>query len=376
MDSMDADRITIPSDNLASLRALTATMGAVGLVHQVRIVVDSNWVLRDLGFLVAYRSGSSARSALQEAIASGTVVAYAPHKLREEVGSHLPKLARDIGVEETRVWEEWRSYQNVLNFSAPHAASPDQWKALRDPTDLPFVYLYENIGAEAILTDDRAIRDSGARVISLDVILSLRNYARAAAPEMTIKIAGSIVVFAGVETIRLVAGALRAIYEGFVGLPRGAQVILLVAGLLVVAQPKTRNLLMDGLRSVSSRAVRSASVLAPVLMHLASSLAEHQERAAESWTATGFARARRYPARLVAYAVCLTASEPMTLDEIASRMREAGYSSRNNEFSSYLRRILRSDPRFLQSESGLWSVSRQTSSTPTGRRPATNQEGY
>ena len=373
---MEAGQISIPSDNLASLRRLTAALGAVGLVHQVRIVVDSNWVLRDLGFLVAYRRNPSARTALREAIASGTVVAYAPHQLGEEVSGHIPKLARDLGVEETRVWEEWRSYQSVLNFSEPDAASSDQWKALRDPTDLPFVYLYENIGAEAILTEDRAIRDSGARVISLDVILSLRDYSRAAAPEMTIKLAGSVVLVAGVETIRLVAGALRAIYEGFVALPKGAQVTLLVAGLLLVAHPKTRNLLMDALRSVSSRAVRSASLLAPILMQLASSLAEYQERAEERWTATGLSRAPSYPARLVAYAVCLAASEPMTIADIASRMREAGYVSRASDFRSYLRRILRSDPHFLQSDSGLWSVSRQTRVAPTGRWPATNHEGY
>src|SRR3990172_5403997 len=269
---MEAAHISVPSDNLASLRRLTASMGVAGLIHQVRIVVDSNWVLRDLRWLVAGRRDPSVRSALQEVIASGTVVAYAPSKLRDEVEDHIPDVAWDVGVEEAQVREEWQNYQRALRISEHDVPNSERWNELRDPTDLPFVYLYGNIGADAILTADSAIRDSGARVANLDVVLHLRDYSRAAAPEMTIKLGGTVALVVGVEAIRLLAGTLRTIYRGFAGLPKESIIALLVTGLLIAAHPRTRNLIMDGMRSVSFRALQPASLLAPVFTQLVSTL--------------------------------------------------------------------------------------------------------
>ena len=119
---MDAGKLNIPSDNLALLRGLMAAMGIVGVVHQVRIVVDSNRVLRDLRWLLGGRRDPSARSALQDAMASGTVVAHAPNALMDEVGEHIPELAQELGIEESRVWWEWEDYQKALHFSEPDAA--------------------------------------------------------------------------------------------------------------------------------------------------------------------------------------------------------------------------------------------------------------
>lgn len=350
--------LKIPSDNLASLRKLIAAMGIVGVVHQVRVVVDSNWVLRDLRWLLGSRSNPAARTAFQEVLASGTLVAYAPNALMTEVQEHIPDLARALGIEENRVWECWESYQTDLHFSKPDMARASQWSSLRDPSDLPFVYLYGNVGAEAILTADNDIRDSTAKVVNLDVVLSLRDYSRAAAPEMTIKLGGALVLVAGIETLHVAIGTLKAIYGGITNLPRGAQVILLIVGILAAAHPKARNLLMDGLRSISARAMESASLLAPALIRLASDLAEFQERAQRSWAATGLSTERRYPARLVAYAVCLAASQPLGADEIERRMRVAGYKSVAREFRSYLVRVIRDDPRFEEIHPGLWRVTR------------------
>jgi len=128
--------------------------------------------------------------------------------------------------------------------------------------------------------------------------------------------------------------------------------------MLAAAHPKSRNLIMDGLRSMSARAMQSAALLAPALVRLASDLAEFQERAQRSWAATGLSTEPRYPARLVAYAVCLAASQPLGADEIERGMRAAGYRSVARDFRSYLVRVIRSDPRFEEVQPGLWRVSR------------------
>lgn len=345
--------LKVPSDNLASLRELIAAMKMAGVIHQVRVIVDSNWVLRDLRWLLSRRRDPVARTAFQEVLASGTVVAYAPNVLKAEVEEHIPELAQDLGIEENKVWECWEGYLPPLHFSETHATSPI---SLRDPSDLPFVYLYGNVGAEAILTADNDIRDSTAKVVNLDVVLSLRDYSRAAAPEMTVKLGGALILIGGIEALRLVAATLRVICRGITNLPRGAQVILLILGTLAVVHPRSRDWIMDGLRSLSARAAQGASLLAPAFLRLASDLAELQERAQSSWAATGLSSTRRYPARLVAYAVCLAASEPLAVDEIERRMRAAAYHSEARSFRSYLVRIMRDDPRFQEVRQGLWRV--------------------
>lgn len=347
--------LIVPSDNLGPLRDLMAAMGMVGVVHQVRVVVDSNWVLRDLRWLVGKRTSPEARTAFQEVLDSRTVVAYAPHTLRQEVERHIPQLASDLRVDGELVWEHWQDYQASIHFlDATPLAQPER---LRDPSDEPFIYVYGIVGAEAILSSDKDLRDSTARVVNLDVVLSLRDYTRAAAPEMTIKLGGAVILVAGIQTMRLAVDGLRAVYQGVAKLPLEVKAVLLVLGVLAVAHSKTRTVIVDGLRSMSARAIQGAALLAPVLATLGSDLGLQQERAQRSWGATGFSGGRRHPARLVAYAVCLAASEPLGLGEIEQRMRAAGYSSAARRFRPYLLRVLRGDPRFTEVRPRFWALS-------------------
>ncbi len=353
-NSTSADLI-VPSDNLGPLRDLMAAMGMVDVVHQVRVVVDSSWVLRDLRWLVGTRTSPEARTALQEVLDSRTVMAYAPNTLRQEVERHIPQLASDLRVNEEQVWEHWRDYQASIHFlNAPSSPQPER---LRDPTDEPFIYVYAIVGAEAILSSDKDLQDSTARVVNLDVVLSLRDYSRAAAPEMTIKLGGAVILVAGIQTIRLAVDGLRAIYRGFARLRLEVKAVVLVLGVLAAAHSKTRTAIADALRSMSARAIQAAALLAPVLASLGSDLGLQQERAQGSWEAAGFSGGPRRPARLVAYAVCLAASEPLPVDVIELRMRAAGYKSAARRFRPYLLRVLRSDPRFTEVQPGLWAPS-------------------
>ncbi|MCL4466903.1 MAG: hypothetical protein M1389_12915 [Chloroflexi bacterium] len=338
----------------------------VGVVHQVRVVMDSSWVIRDLRWLVGTRTSPAARTAFQEVLDSQTVIAYAPKVLRHEVEKHIPQLAWDLRVDEEQVREHRQKYQASIHFlNTPSSPRPE---FLRDPTDEPFIYVYATVGAEAILSSDKDLQDSTARVVNLDVVLSLRDYARAAAPEMTVKLGGTVVLVAGIHAIRLAVDGLRGMYRGFVSLPLEIRAILLVLAVLAATHSKTRTTIVDGLRSMSARAIEAATLLAPFLARLASDLALQQEEAQGNWEATGFPGSRRYSARLVAYAVCLAASEPLWVGKIEQRMRAAGYRPAARRFRPYLLRVLRGDPRFTEVRPGLWTLSPpDRPSVPTGR---------
>jgi len=117
MDSMRSDDLVWLSELLDSLGELNAAVrAAFGSLIRVRAVLDTNLVLGDLKSLVVERQNPAARTAAQEAIAAGTVIAYAPEFLRHEVEKHLPALAEQTNRPLEEFEREWSSYQKPIRF--------------------------------------------------------------------------------------------------------------------------------------------------------------------------------------------------------------------------------------------------------------------
>jgi len=142
MDSMRSDDLVWLSELLDALGELNAAVrAAFGSLIRVRAVLDTNLVLGDLKWLVVERQNPAARTAAQEAIASGTVIAYAPEFLRHEVEKHLPALAEQTDRPLEEFEREWSSYQKPIRFvpvSVTDAVAESAHRNLRDPNDLPF----------------------------------------------------------------------------------------------------------------------------------------------------------------------------------------------------------------------------------------------
>jgi hypothetical protein len=66
----------------------------------------------------------------------------------------------------------------VFCRETPVSTDPARRLAGRDPRDLPYVYLQENLSAEAILTSDKDIIQTGSPAVDGALILDLREYAR------------------------------------------------------------------------------------------------------------------------------------------------------------------------------------------------------
>jgi hypothetical protein len=65
---------------------------------------------------------------------------------------------------------------------------------------------------------------------------------------------------------------------------------------------------------------------------------------------------RRIPLKTIAISVCLAAGTPLTLSEIQRRVLLNGYKTKSKYFTTYLRRIMIKDERFILYKDGCWTV--------------------
>jgi predicted nucleic acid-binding protein len=350
-------RPLVPSDTLAALRELVFLRANVDL-RQVILVIDTNIVLRDLRWLVSRRRTPTARTTLQELIASETVIAFAPCALRTEVLEHVPEIALDLGVSEEELRQAWQEYEKGLHFYSVKPPADIDLRLALDPDDLPFLHLYQLVGASAVYTLDKHLPAMGAQVINPDVVLALRDYARAASLELTLKVGGGVVITAGIETIRPLVDILKATAGGFANFPKPAQFGLLFLGVLALAHPMSRKSIADGLQALPRPTTDSIAALAQGLLTCAETLAVARTKGDQSWKLVEAAlqTPRRTPARVSAFAVCLAANKPLSISEIEVGMRQAGYQSKSNSSQAYLRKVLRRDETFIEGPAGYWSV--------------------
>jgi predicted nucleic acid-binding protein len=363
MNELDK-KIAIPSVHLAGLRELAFSLpqfsAAFRGLHQVRLVIDSNIILQELIWLTKRRANPAATTDLQEAIASGTVIAYAPPQLREEVEKHFSRIASEQGIPEERLYAAWECYQKGLNFCDAEPA--EKLRVInpgRDPSDLPFIYLCAQVGAAAVVSNDKDIQAMGAATIRLDVMVHLREYARAKTIEVSISFGGTV-LFIGIGTaaVELIAKLVPTMAQGFARLPGWLKLVLFIGTAVAVCHPKSRAAVVDGWHAVTRKVASVVSPLAPVLIEFMRAYQEEQKKAAESWAQVQekLPLAKRVPLRNHVYAVCAAAKKPLLLEEIARKVRIGGYRSQARDFCSYLRRIMRQDPRFIKCVDGRWTI--------------------
>jgi predicted nucleic acid-binding protein len=365
ISARDGSAPLIRSDALAQLReianALPSLASIFGKIPVVHVVVDANVVLADLMILAQPRRKSGVRTILQELEASGTVCLFAPTKLREELERHLPTIARQRGFDLAQLRGLWADYEAILRYFEPDPAVLTEAERVGDPDDLPYAHLRSQLGARAVYSRDQDLRQMGAPVVQLEVFLSLRDYTRAASIELTIKFGLSVAVFAGVGAISAALAATRAFAKLLLRLPTGAQVAVGSGVALLLIYPKTRAHIMSAVRTTPAFLRQAGTALAPILLEMAR---QHAVATAALGRADALlpTQSRRPALRVRVRAVCVASRRPLTSAEIARHVREEGYLPRSQNPSAYLRRMLRTDDRFLEIERDRWTVRREVRS--------------
>lgn len=354
--------VLAPSDDLSNLRELIISIpyfkGMFDILPQLRFVIDSNIILRDLVWLVRSRRSKDARTSLQEAIDSGTLIAFAPQKLRKEILKHLPRRAEEENIPKKLLLEEWRKYEKYLRFCADSELIDDVVPQVVDPDDLPFICLYNQIGATAVISEDSHISAMGARTVGLDVIITIRNYARAKSVEVTIKL-GSL-TFTGI-----LAGTIITAIPSFIRvcsrLPTWLLSGLLACMAVLILHPQGREAIKKFLHTASNKIQTIGSELQPLFNELIETLRNESLKAEDALKSISnvVSPSRRVTLKQVVYSVCLAAKSPLTVGEIEKMVFLNGYVSKSKRFAAYLRRVISQDQRFVRCDDGCWTITRK-----------------
>jgi len=353
---------SIPSDNLLHLRELFINwqpfFRLLEIIPQFRLVIDTNVIIKELLYLVKSRKNPSARTGLQEAIDSGAVVALAPYKLRDEVLRHIPRLAEERGISEESLRRAWLEYQLRINFVDVGPISDEEAASAVDPDDLPFVYLYRKVNADAVVSGDRHIRAMGAHSIGPGLMIHIRDYARSRAPEVTLR-AGTFMVtipiVAGAHAlVKLVTRAAKVVAK----LPPGVHLMMLASALAVSAHPRSRRALAVFASERMVRLKDPARALFSALQILMEQLsaAEEQVWLKQDLLERSIPRGAKGPLWSVARSVCLEAGDALTVEDLARGVLRTGYESSSDQFKYYLLRVLRQSGHFVCTSDRRWTV--------------------
>jgi len=248
------DFFTVRSDKLKQLRVVIrswkASSAVIGSAAQFRLVVDSNVILGDIIWLSSKRTNELATTHLMEVIEAETVDMYAPPILFDEVEEKIPIIAAEKGLDQHLMYGHWEVYKTKLKIFVP---DQDKVSVLRngvDPDDAEFVALEQTIGASGVISKNSDIRLMGGNQISVECITYLRNYSRAAAIEMNIKVNGVMFAQLNYAAIAGMFAGGKALIEGVAKAPDWVKIALLVGVAAVALHPGAREKIVQGLKSV------------------------------------------------------------------------------------------------------------------------------
>ncbi len=353
----------IDSADLATLREFIATTrmlsDIIGNAIQVRMVLDTNAILRDLIYLSERRERAGVKTSIQELIVSQTLIPYAPSVAIREVEKYLPSIAAKRHIEVEVMQEVWVDYRKSLHFCDVKVEISGHEKDARDPKDLPFIQLASAIGASGIVTNDKDVPAMGGNSIHLDCIIQLRDYARAKQLELTIHFSGTLLMVAGVGAliglVRLFQTIIRAIGQ----LPTPVKLVLVGAVVLVIAHSKSREIVADRLKALGSSIKGGVLDLRGPFSEAMDTFTDAQKNAntALSKAQQVAVISKRTALRTHVYAICLASKRPLLPAEIERKVLTAGYKTRSKAFQNYLLRVLRQDSRFYCTSDGRWGIS-------------------
>jgi len=271
--------VMFPSDNLRPLYELCAkhpTLSELfGMRPQIRLVIDTNIVFDELLFVTTKRRRDSARTVLREVLDSGLVVTIAPTKVHEEVQEHIPRLARKRRIPQERLQEAWLELQTRIEFRAM-TASVLSGQNVRDPEDLPFVDLYISSDADAVLTRDKDIAAMGAKALGPEVLLPIRDYARAKSPEVSLRIGGVLVIGIPIVSLAALFKLFSMALRTFRNLSPALQLLLLGGLVLAALHPKTQKALSAGFSSLAAGLTGAAGIFGEVFGEVSLKIANAQ----------------------------------------------------------------------------------------------------
>lgn len=324
---------------------------------QLAVVIDANIVLSELWWRLKNRPRPELRSELEEALASGVLIAYAPHHLEEEIREHMEELALRTKRSVTDVEREWALFRRYIHFhTGPKGAGGD----LSDPDDTAYLDTLHDVAVRGIYTRDNHFHESKSPIIFIAMDIrnpmdkALRRYARASAVRIGLAFGSSVSAVVSVELLVALARLLKSLVAAFKRLSTGAQFLILAGVVALLAHPKSRAKLKE-LWAAFQKSLRPLLWDAVVDAMYQFAEAVEKAEAAHLEIQALLPEPRRRPLIAHARAVCLAAEKPLQDEVILRKAFANGYVSRHGGSQAYLRRVLRADAQFAETAAG-WTL--------------------
>lgn len=278
-----ADIFAVRSDKLKELRSVVQSWKNSNLLLdgavQFRLVVDSNVVIGDILWLVAERTNESAKTQLMEIIEAETIQVYVPPALLVEVDEKIPLIAEKRKLNKDQMYAHWEAYKTMLIVHEPDAERVRILKNGVDPDDADFVALAETIAASGVFSKDKHIGMMGGNQISIECVAHLRNYSRATAIELNIKVNGVMFAKVGTGAIRGIFAGIKALIDGISRAPDWVKLALIAGGLFVALHPGTRESVIRWLKAALAGIGEATPV---VISHIAQAAVLADQRKQEA----------------------------------------------------------------------------------------------
>jgi predicted nucleic acid-binding protein len=349
--------IGIKSDWLPMLHELASQVPALAPFLedylQIKLVIDANFVHRELQWRLKNRNKPSARTRLHESADAGVLILFAPVHLSQEIVKHLGDIAERSGTTVEQAQAEWEAFRSKLHFYTPQSLTLKRGIAVVDPDDLPYIAACNELGADAVYSKDKHLRQMKAPVISIAIDASLQTYARARSIRLAVLVGSVFSVTLSIEAIKAAVGLIAKSFRAFQKLHPVFQVAIIAGLVFVFVDPTMRAKFRDVWKKISrvAQPVLGAVTLVAKDFEIASVNVE----AAKKEINAVMPRVQRRSALAHARAICLVHNKALSLGDLKARLEEQGYVTKSKDFAAYLKRVLRSSGQVVEGSNG-WTL--------------------
>lgn len=330
------------------------------------IIVDANVILGELRWMVR---NPGKESTLFQLASSKKVIAWITETIVGEIEEHLMEVVqgRDVPVDEVeRAWGTYRGLLRILPDTEITATEVlESQLQQRDADDLPTLR-----GLYAFRPDYLISRDKDIHSLQIDagdplrLWIDLRDYHTAQSMRISLEVIGGFIGLGSVGALYAIFQAVKALGKLLAKSPSWIKISLGLFLMAVFTFPRSRSRVIRQLRQMATQ-IQTFSrdhkgELQKGFSQLIESLEAADKHEEDACNRLGKRRVLSVPspktARDFALHVLVRSHEPLSATQLARKVQQAGFRTKNKRFDLYLHQILRHDGRLQRLPDGRWTV--------------------
>lgn len=135
---------------------------------------------------------------------------------------------------------EWDEYKNKITFTEVTDEMLHEPKMGDDKKDIPFIILHDTLNTNGILSDDTDIARMSKQAVSVDTVLTLRDYSRASTIDFHLRINGCRATAISIEALGTIFKAIGTLIKNLKNAPPTVHYILLGSAASILVIPSWR----------------------------------------------------------------------------------------------------------------------------------------